>query len=222
MNNEMMWRGVLAACLFALLTAPLAARAQALPPADSHFLQAAAAADAFQVQAARLAGERAASTEVRTFAGKMQARHQDLDRDLRQLAQARRVPLPDKAEPADQRTLDALAGKTGPAFDTLYVEQVALQAHEKAESLYRTAASQGGDAQVREFAARHQSALADHLALARAQARSRRQSRKDAARHARRAAAGVARRTGGAGLGGASEINGETQGLAGFSPPRCP
>lgn len=168
MNNEMMWRGLLAACLFALLTAPLAARAQALPPADSHFLQAAAAADAFQAQAARLAGERAASTEVRTFAGKMQARYQDLDRDLRQLAQARRVPLPDKAEPADQRTLDALAGKTGPAFDTLYVEQVALQAHEKAESLYRTAASQGGDAQVREFAARHQSALADHLALARA------------------------------------------------------
>lgn len=168
MSNMTLWRGLVAACLFSLLAAPLAARADALSPADSHFLQAAAAADAFQVQAAKLASERAGSTEVHTFAGKMQARYQELDRELRQLADDRKVTLPAKAEPSDQRTLEVLAGKTGPAFDALYVEQVALQAHEKAEKLYRAAAGQGSDAKVREFAARHASTLADHLALARA------------------------------------------------------
>ncbi|WP_144657264.1 DUF4142 domain-containing protein [Achromobacter dolens] len=168
MNQRTLWQGLVAACLFSLLAAPLAARAAAVSRADSHFLQAAAAADAFQVEAAKLAGERAGSTEVHTFAAKMQARYAELDRELRQLADDRKVALPGKAEPSDQRTLEALAGKTGPAFDALYVEQVALQAHEKAEKLYRAAAGQGGDAKIREFAARHVSTLGDHLALARA------------------------------------------------------
>ena len=169
MNKKTLLQGLAVACLFALLTAPLAARAAGLSPTDSHFLQAAAASNAFQVQAAGLASERAASTEVRTFAGKMQSRYQGLDADLRRLARDKQVSLPVKAEPVDQRTLDELAGNTGAAFDALYVEQVALRGHEKTETLYRTAAGQGGgDADVRDFAARHQSALADHLTLARA------------------------------------------------------
>lgn len=168
MNKKTLWRRLLAACLLALLAAPLAARAAQPSAADSHFLQAAAAANAFQVLAAQAAEKRAGSTEVRTFAGKMQARHQELDADLRRLAEDKQVPLPSKPEPSDQRTLEALAGKTGTAFDALYIDQVALAAHVQAEMLYRTAATQAADAQIRAFAARHQPALADHLALARA------------------------------------------------------
>ncbi len=169
MKPRILLQAALAACLFVLLAAPLAARAAPLTPADSHFLQAAAAAGALQMQAARLAGERASSTEVSAFADKMQTRYQALDADLRQLARDKQLTLPAKAEPSDQRALQALADKRGAAFDALYVDQVALQAHEKAERLYRTAAGrQGGDAQVREFAVRNQSVPADFLTLARA------------------------------------------------------
>ncbi|CUI32956.1 Predicted outer membrane protein [Achromobacter xylosoxidans] len=168
MNYRTLLQALLAACLFMLLAAPLAAHAAQLSPADSHFLQAAAAADAFQLQAARLASERAASTEVRAFAEKMRSSYQERDAGLRQLARAKRITLPAKAEPGDQRALEAMAGKTGEAFDSLYIEQVALLAHEKSERLYRTAAEQSADAQVRDFALRHQPVLADQLALARA------------------------------------------------------
>ena len=168
MNKKTLLLGLAAACLFALLTAPLAAWSAGLSAADSHFLQAAAASNAFQAQAARLAGERAASTEVRVFAGKMQSRCQELDADLRRLARDKQVTLPAKAEPSDQRTLEDLAGKTGAAFDARYVDQVALRGQEKAEALYRGAAGQARDAEVRDFAARRQPALADYLALARA------------------------------------------------------
>lgn len=168
MTKKTLLRGLMATCLSALLAVPLGARAAQPSAADSHFLQAAAAANAFQVLAAQSANERAASTEVRTFAGKMQAWHQELDADLRRLARDRQVTLPSKPGPADQRTLEALAGKTGTAYDALYVDQVALAAHVQAEALYRTAAAQAVDVQIREFAARHQQELADHLALARA------------------------------------------------------
>ncbi|MBB1624726.1 DUF4142 domain-containing protein [Achromobacter sp. UMC71] len=168
MTRKTLMQGLAAACLFGLLAAPLAAGAAGLPDADSHFLQAAAAADAFQARAAALAHDRAASTEVRTFAAKMQSQHQAGAADLQRLARSKQVALPDKPEPADQRTLDGLAGKTGAAFDALYIDQVAVDAHVKTVALYQDAAKQAGDAQVREFAARAAPALADHLALARA------------------------------------------------------
>lgn len=169
MNKKTLLQRLAAACLFGLLTPALAAGPSRLSDADSHFLQAAAAAQAFQVQAADLARDRAASTEVRTYAARMQARHPGEDTGgLKRLAGSKQVTLPDKPEPADQRTLQTLAGKTGAAFDALYIEQVAVDAHIKTEALYRNAARQAGDAQVREFAARAAPAVADSLTLARA------------------------------------------------------
>jgi len=168
MNKKKILQRLAAICLSGGVAASWAAVAAGLSEADSHFLQAAAAADAFQVQAASLARERAASTEVRTFAAKMQAQHQEDGAGLKRLAASKQVTLPDQPEPADQRTLETLAGKTGTEFDALYTDQVAVAAHAKTDALYRDAARQAGDAQVREFAAQAGPRQADHLTLARA------------------------------------------------------
>ena len=168
MNKKKILQRLAAICLWGGMSMPWAVGAAGLSEADSHFLQAAAAADAFQVQAAGLARERAASTEVRTFAAKMQAQHQEGSADLKRLAASTQVTLPNQPEPADQRTLETLAGKTGTEFDALYMDQVAVAAHAKTDALYRDAARQAGDAQVRQFAAQAGPMQADHLTLARA------------------------------------------------------
>ncbi|WP_258128215.1 DUF4142 domain-containing protein [Achromobacter anxifer] len=158
---------VAALCLFAAPGLLGGAQAQELAEPDARFLQAAAASGMFEEQAARLAEKRAADGEVKAFAAKMLEQHRALDVELKTLAGRKLVKLPAEPSEPDRRTLEQLGDRTGPDFDTLYVEKAAMDAHTMANRLYETAARESKDPQVRDFAVRTLPTLAEHLAMSR-------------------------------------------------------
>lgn len=160
------WLAALAAV--ALLAAPGVACAADLAEADARFLQAAAGSGVFEVEAAELAQKRADRAEVKAFARKMLEQHRGVNTELKTLAASKNVTLPARPSEPDRSTLEQLQGKTGAAFDQLYVEKAALDAHVMANRLFETAAKESEDPQVRDFAVRTLPMLADHLSMSRA------------------------------------------------------
>ncbi|KRC79244.1 hypothetical protein D3C87_453740 [compost metagenome] len=156
------------AAMSMLLGAQAASYAADLAESDARFLQAAASAGMFEVKAAELAGKRAENTEVKAFAAKMLEQHRALNAELKTLAATKKVALPAEPDEPDRATLEALQGKTGAAFDQLYVDKAALDAHAMANRLFGTAAKESEDPQIREFAARALPMLADHYSMSRA------------------------------------------------------
>ena len=147
--------------------APPAIRAADLAASDARFLQAAAGAGLFEVQAAELAGKRAQDAQVRAYAAKMLAQHRKVNDELKALAAAKQLRLPGEPGEPDRATLEQLRAKTGAAFDELYVEKAAVDAHAIANRLFQTAAKESADPQVREFASRTLPMLAEHYSMSR-------------------------------------------------------
>ncbi|WP_313621665.1 DUF4142 domain-containing protein [Achromobacter sp.] len=139
-----------------------------LAASDARFLQAASGAGMFEVQAAELAAKRAQDAQVKAFAAKMLSQHGAVNKELKALATARNVSLPGQPSEPDRATLEQLQSKTGAAFDQLYIEKAAVDAHATANRLFETAAKESEDAQVRDFAVRTLPMLADHYSMSRA------------------------------------------------------
>ncbi|AVJ28057.1 DUF4142 domain-containing protein [Achromobacter spanius] len=139
-----------------------------LAASDARFLQAASGSGLFEVQAAELAGKRAQDAQVRAFAAKMLEQHSAVNKELKALAASKNVSLPDQPAEPERATLHELGGKTGAAFDQLYIQKAAVDAHATANRLFETAAKASEDAQVRDFAVRTLPMLSDHYAMSRA------------------------------------------------------
>ncbi|MFD4836688.1 DUF4142 domain-containing protein [Achromobacter sp. NPDC058515] len=162
------WRNALAACAaLAMLGGVAMARAADLAESDVRFLQAAAGAGMFEVEAAELAQKRAERAEVKAFAAKMLEQHRAVNAELKTLAASKKVTLPARPDEPDRSTLEQLQGKTGAAFDRLYVDKAAVDAHAMANRLFETAAKESEDPQIRDFAARTLPMLADHVSMSR-------------------------------------------------------
>lgn len=162
---------LMAAALVALAALAGAAptiHAADLAASDARFLEAAAGAGMFEMEAAELAGKRAQDAQVRAYAAKMLEQHRKVNDELKALAAARKVPLPGQPSAPDRATLEQLRAKTGAAFDDLYVEKAALDAHATANRLFETAAKESEDPQIRDFASRTLPMLADHYSMSRA------------------------------------------------------
>lgn len=67
--------------------------------------------------------------------------------------------------PADTAKLQKLQAAQGTAFDRLYVDMVAVQAHAEAVALFNQQTSQGSDMEVRSFAAQKLPTLQQHLQM---------------------------------------------------------
>lgn len=162
-------RSTLAALSAALVLAGAGypSHAAELDASDARFLQAASGAGMFEVQAAELAAKRAKDAQVRAFAAKMLAQHTAVNKELKALATAKNVSLPDQPAEPERATLEALSGKTGADFDQLYIQKAALDAHVMANRLFETAAKESEDAQVRDFAVRTLPMLSDHYSMSR-------------------------------------------------------
>ncbi|SSW66912.1 DUF4142 domain-containing protein [Achromobacter agilis] len=167
MSKTLWMRGAAAVLLLALAAAPGPAYAQGLAEADARFLQAAAGAGLFEMEAAQLAQQRADSSEIKAYAAKMLEQHRAMNGDIKTLALQKQVTLPDRPSEPDRGTLEALRGRKGPDFDVVYVKKAAVDAHVNANRLFETAARQSEDPQVRDFAVRSLPTVAEHLAMSR-------------------------------------------------------
>ena len=113
---------------------------------DAEFVQAAANADAFEIQSSELAASRGARADVKAFASMMVRDHRATTEELTALAPRINLTAPTaQLDGAQTATLESLRGKTGEAFDDAYLD-AQVEAHENAVRAFESfvAAAQAG------------------------------------------------------------------------------
>lgn len=138
----------------------------AQPGTAQHFVDAVAASDAYEIEAARLAQENGTSEEVTSFAEMMIEDHTNSTENLREAAaQATGVTFNPQMTPKQQQDLQALRG-AGENFDQTYAQQQ-VAAHEAALSLLRDYTASGDVEALRSFARDTAGVVDGHLEQAR-------------------------------------------------------
>ncbi|KWE88160.1 DUF305 domain-containing protein [Burkholderia territorii] len=137
---------------------------------DAEFVDKAGIIGKTELQASQLALDRSSNPEVKAYARRMVDDHARMAAELRRLGAQKGLPVQTRmqVDPA----LTALRTMSGEAFDKGYVALAGSNAQEVALRLYEAEARNGGDPQLRAFAADTLSTLKAHLSAARALERS--------------------------------------------------
>ncbi|MBV8578893.1 MAG: DUF4142 domain-containing protein [Acetobacteraceae bacterium] len=132
---------------------------------DRNFARAAAAGGLSEVELGRLADQKGQSSEARAFGQRMADDHSKANNQLKELAAAANIPLPDAPSSDDQKMREQLDRTQGDAFDRDYVRgQIA--AHQQAVQLFEYEIGSGQDSQLKSFASRTLPVLMQHLEMA--------------------------------------------------------
>lgn len=144
----------------------LAASALAQGPsgAEADFLRKAADVGHAEIVAGKMARAKAASGEVKTFAGQMIADHTSHGEELRRVAEAKGVSLPSELSKEQALRIKALEATVGPAFDKRYADSFGVQAHEDMLKLVRSA-TKVKDPAVKAYAEKTLPAVEHHLQM---------------------------------------------------------
>lgn len=140
----------------------------AIAKADRDFMRQAAQNGLAEVQASKLAQEKATQPDIKSFAGKMVAEHTKANEELKALAAKKGVSLPTDPSLAQRARLKMLEGADGEKFDQRYAENFGVEAHEDTIKLFRKASTEAKDADVKAFAQKTLPNLQEHLTLAKA------------------------------------------------------
>lgn len=138
--------------------------AKALSAQDRKFVVTAGEAGAAEVEMARIAMDRAQSSDVKNFASRMVSDHQKAGDDLDKIASDKGMAIDDKLSAKDQAELDRLTKLQGASFDREYVKSQ-LAAHRAAVALFGKESKSGNDSELKSFAASTLPTLQDHLQL---------------------------------------------------------
>ncbi|MDB5569295.1 MAG: hypothetical protein JWN93_478, partial [Hyphomicrobiales bacterium] len=130
------------------------------------FVQDVATGTMFEIEAGKLAAQRAQRKDVKQFGQRMVKDHSAADKAFKAaLKKAKNAPQPPAQMTAEQtRKLDELRGQNGPAFDTAYVSMMADD-HEKDLDTFRTYAKTGDDPALKAFASKTQKVIDAHHKL---------------------------------------------------------
>jgi len=132
---------------------------------DRNFARAAAAAGLSEVDLGRLADQKGQSLEVRAFGQRMADDHAKANNQLKGLAAAASIPLPDAPSADDQAMRQRLDNIQGETFDLGYIRGQ-ISAHQQAVQLFEYEIGSGQDSQLKSFAAGALPVLMQHLEMA--------------------------------------------------------
>jgi putative membrane protein len=133
---------------------------------DRLFAQLVSAGGMAEVQFAKLAMEKASSSAVKEFAGHMIDDHTKANEKLAAIADASKIPLPDKLDPDHERILAELKKRDRAEFDKFYISSQVTD-HQKTALLLEWEIDSGEDAEMQRFAAGILPKVLDHLRMAR-------------------------------------------------------
>jgi putative membrane protein len=133
--------------------------------ADAEFAMAAADAGMMEIQAGSLALTKASSTKVKEFAQMMIDDHTKANEELKSLATGKNITLPASISDKHQKKYDDLAEKTGTDFDKAYTEMM-VKDHKDVVDMFKKAAADCEDQQIKAWAAEKIPALEHHLSTA--------------------------------------------------------
>lgn len=132
------------------------------------YVNQAAASDLYEIQAGRIADDRAKRKDIRAFGRQMVKDHSKTSANLMSAlnnAQRKIAPPSDQLPTDKQAMIDQLkAAPRGAAFDNLYLSQQ-LQAHQQAWSLHKGYATDGDDSALRAVASETVPVVESHLTM---------------------------------------------------------
>ncbi|MBN9432995.1 MAG: DUF4142 domain-containing protein [Bosea sp.] len=149
--------------LFAQAANDSGGAAQAMvPPEAEAFATKAAVSGLYEIEAGRIAAEKAKDPDVRAFGQQMVTDHSKADQELRQAAGVLQLPMATDA--AHEALLKALRD-AGDDFDKIYVQQQ-IDAHREAVELFTQFSTTGPNGTFRAFAAKTLPVLQMHQEMA--------------------------------------------------------
>lgn len=132
---------------------------------DTEFITKAAQSDMTEIQTSQLALQKSRNKSVRDYAQMMIDHHTQSSRQLKPIAQSKRVPMPKNLGPENTALLTSLKRVNGSEFDQAYM-QGQVQAHTRTQAEYQKYLDQGQDPQLRAFASKIQPVVVQHLEMA--------------------------------------------------------
>lgn len=134
---------------------------------DRSFLEQAAQNGHAEMEASRLAAQKAGDPQVKRFAQTMVDEHTRMAAELDALARSKGVTLPTEPSLLQKGKLKLLSSADGPAFTRRYVESFGVEAHEETIALFQKGSREAKDPQVKAFAEKGLPSLQRHLQMAR-------------------------------------------------------
>jgi len=133
---------------------------------DKSSLEKMAQADMAEVQAGKVAQQKASNAEVKKFAEHMVQEHSKSLEEGKQLASSKGVTPPKGPDRKHEDALDKLEKSQGDSFDRLYMRQM-VKDHEDALKLVKKTAKDAKDPELKAAAEKMAPHIEEHLAQAR-------------------------------------------------------
>jgi len=146
---------------------------------DARQLKRFAEANLAEIEAGKLAAQKATNADVKKFAQQMVDDHGKQLQELRTLAQAKKIELPSAADAKHKRALEKLQTLSGADFDRRYM-RMQVAAHRKAGKLAERTAKDAADAELKVAAQKAAPEIQQHLKRAEELAASARSDRRAA------------------------------------------
>jgi putative membrane protein len=174
----------------------------AVGTSERKFMTTAASGGMMEVEAGKLGQERGQSAAVKQFGATLMRDHEQVNAELKQLAERKGIELPTQMTKEHQAQLDKLRKAKGAEFDRMYIEQVGLEEHKKDIAAFERVIRESNDAEVRDFAQKTLPVLQKHHAQAKQLEDTMRSSSAKASSNTATGSAGGAGRGGTPGAGG--------------------
>ncbi|OZI63631.1 DUF4142 domain-containing protein [Bordetella genomosp. 11] len=181
MTARSITRGLLAAGVLAFTTGAWAQPAPTSPApnkkteqrstlasADKDFLENAAQGGHAEIEGSKMAQTKSSNADVKQFADQMVQDHTKANEELMALAAQKGYTPPDKPSIMQRTELKALSATSGETFDKMYVSRIGVAAHEDTVKLFKKAAAEAKDPDIKAWAAKTLPTLQHHLDMANA------------------------------------------------------
>ncbi len=136
-----------------------------LAAGDVKFIKEAAIGNMAEVQLGEMAREKASAPEVKEFAARMVTDHSKALANLKAVAQAKGVELPNELDAKHKETAEKLSKLSGAEFDKAYMKEMRKD-HKKDVSEFEEAAKEVKDPELKGYVEKTLPVLKEHFAMA--------------------------------------------------------
>ena len=134
--------------------------------ADRKMMNDMAQANLAEIQAGKLAADKAQDQDVKQFAQKMVEEHTQAQKELEQLAQTKGVTLPASPDSKHQAMMKNLSALSGEKFDREYMSRGGVADHKATRDLLKRVEDRAKDADLKALAGKALAAVEEHLHVA--------------------------------------------------------
>lgn len=142
------------------------AGSKTIAAADQKLFNELAVASLSEIEAGKLASDKAEDPEVKKFAQQMVTDHTAALTELTTLAQQKQVKLPTEPDAKHKAEAKKLAGMSGAAFDARYMQKGGVEDHRAALGLVKRTAANAKDSDLKALASKTQPTIEMHLKMA--------------------------------------------------------